>query len=149
MTVREMAVALATSFVFLLVAFSVHDGLGVAMQKKTFSHEVTFTDSSKGGLAIMPASCASSPGYYHASLGSVVDVNGYSFVSDTGQTEYGAFGCYGGNGSCNVETGGTGTLTYICTTNTSGSSYFIPANTAAELNAVKALGSSIPGLQIW
>ncbi len=147
MAVREIVVALATSFVFLLVAFSMDGGLRGVSYEKSFSHEVTFTDSSESGLAIMPASCASNPEYYHGVLDSAVDENGYSFVSETGQTEYGTYGCYGGNGLCNE--GGTGEAVYICTTNTSGNSYFIHANTTAELNAVKALGSSIPGLQIW
>ena len=95
------------------------------------SHEVRFTDPSENGLAIMPASCASSPAYFHTHLGSTTDPTGYGLLSATGQTEYGA----------------THLGISLCVTNASGASYFIPAKTAEEMQAF--YNATIPGIQSW
>lgn len=95
------------------------------------SHEVRFTDASKSGLHIMPASCSSSPNYYHTFLTLTDDDKG--LISATGETEYGA----------------TMQGIHVCVTNSSGASYFIPANTAAEVNSFKNRSTSIPGVQSW
>lgn len=110
----------------LLVALFFVIGLFDMPQRAAFdSHEVRFTDSSRGGLAIMPASCASNPGYYHSNL--TVQGAGYSIAS--GQSEYGAHK----NGL------------YLCVTNTSGVTYFIPANNAVEMNSFRSAASGGTG----
>jgi hypothetical protein len=83
------------------------------------SHEVTFTDRSPDGLAIMPASCASDPAQFHTSLPATSDGKGYTRAPGTSQR------------------GATKNGVSICTTNTTASTFFIPANTAAEMNSVK------------
>ncbi len=95
------------------------------------SSELLFTDPSKRGLQIMPASCASNPMYFHYALPVSGDAKG--FWSYNGTTEVGALS----NGL------------YVCVTNTSGAGYFIPANTAAEIQAFKNLGSTQPGLTVY
>jgi hypothetical protein len=119
-------------WLMLLLGFFFLIGIFDAPERVAFdSHEVQFTDASHGGLAIMPASCSSSPANSHGTLAASDD--GLGYISATGQSEYGVtkFGVS------------------VCVTNTSGASYFVPGNTAGELNAVKAVGSTIPGLQIW
>ncbi len=112
------------------------------------SSETRFVEKSEHGLNIMPASCASSPAYYHADLAATADSKG--FVSSSVAGEYGAgttFGaplCTCGADGCTPV--GCVQSTYVCVTNTTGNTYFIPAKTAAELQAFKNLGSSIPGL---
>lgn len=125
-SVPQLAVwlALLTGAFFLLGVFD-------APRNTFVSHEVTFTHSSSAGLAIMPASCASNPSYYHITMATTTDSKGY--VSPAGSTEYGAIKF----------------STAICITNTTGANYFVPAETAAEWNAVKALGTSIPGVTVW
>ncbi len=95
------------------------------------SSELKFTDLSRQGLHIMPASCASNPMYFHFPLPVSTDAKG--FWSYNGTTEVGALS----NGL------------YVCVTNTTGSGYFIPANTAAEIQAFKNLGSTRPGLLVY
>lgn len=96
------------------------------------SSEIDFFDASARGLGILPASCASSPMYYHYHA-FVAPGNTRAFVSNTGETEYGATL--------------TGAGTYVCITNATGLNYFVPANTAAEINAFKA--KVIPGMSKW
>jgi hypothetical protein len=99
-------------------------------QKKFVSAEVTFTDPSTGGLHIMPASCSSHPSYTH---GTLAQSGGTDFIIQTGQSEYGAYK----NG------------VYICVTNQTGSHYFVPGGTAAEMNAFKSAAGPIPNLDAW
>ena len=97
------------------------------------SSETRFTESSTHGLNIMPASCASFDGYYHALLHFSGDQLG--FASNSGETEYGAYVAY---------------LTkFICVTNNTGKIYYVPAKTAAELQAFKDLGTSVPSLSVY
>ncbi len=96
------------------------------------SVEVDFIEESSKGLAIVPASCASSPGYFHADLVLTSDQKGY--ISYSGQSEYGRY-TYRGE--------------YICITNSTGYTYFVPSYTAAELTAFKNRAASIPGLSVW
>lgn len=120
-----LRLGIVAAIVVALVAYT-----GASAPREGFaSSEVYFTDTSPGGLAIMPASCASSPSYYHYAL--TVQGAGYSIA--TGLSEYGAY-----------KHG-----VYVCVTNTSGSTYFIPANSATELNSFKARSTVIPGLQSW
>ncbi len=86
------------------------------------SHEVTFTDTSEQGMQIMPASCFSSAAYYHTDL--PVVAGGYGYFLGPGFSEAGAWAPYAGM--------------YICMSNTSGNSYFIPALSAYELNMFKS-----------
>ncbi|HUO50309.1 MAG TPA: hypothetical protein VMU25_01970 [Candidatus Paceibacterota bacterium] len=96
------------------------------------SPEVDFADTSKNsGLEIVPASCASSPSYYHASLQASGDGRGY--VLGPGQIEYGAYDSYTGQ--------------YVCASNTSGYNVFIPGNTASEINYFSAYPP--PGVTAW
>lgn len=97
------------------------------------SAETNFIETSTHGLGILPASCASSPAYYHFHLYAGLLGNVRGFISHPGESEYGA----------NLA----GIATYICVTNGSGSSYFVPANTAAEVSAFKA--ASVPGVSKW
>ena len=92
------------------------------------SSEVKFTDSSPGGLQIVPASCAS--GIYHTALPPNPD--GLSYVTRSPEVEYGA----------------DKFLTSVCVTNNTGVTYFVPANTAAEFQSFKAVGTRIPGLTV-
>lgn len=95
------------------------------------SVETQFIEESKNGLGIIPASCASHPSYYHYHLFAALGGNTRAFSSNNGQVEYG---------------GMVGT-TPLCVTNVSGYNYYIPANTAAELNTFRARG--LPGVSVW
>ncbi len=100
------------------------------------SAEVSFVEVSAGGLGIIPASCASSPTYYHIKLARTSDLHG--FISYNGQTQdFGEYLDYGG-----------GVVRYFCVSNSSGSAIFIPAHTALELDYFKYYGASIPGVVI-
>lgn len=96
------------------------------------SAETRFVENSQHGLGIVPASCASNPGYYHSHLYTAPG-NTRAFVSHTGETEYGA--------------SLAGDTYYICVTNTSGNAYFIPANTIGEAASFKS--ATIPGVSKW
>lgn len=123
---------MAGLFVFMSCLVLIFGLYGAVQSKVGFaSVELKFTDPSTSGLAIMPASCASSPAYYHGGLSSPWDGRGY--LSYSGTSEYGAY-----------KHG-----VYICVTNYSGNAYYIPANTAAEMNSFKAKGTSIPGVTIY
>ena len=87
------------------------------------SHEVTFTDASPSGLAILPASCASNPAHFHSNLPTTNDGGGYH-TTVAGENQAGA----------------TRHGVSVCITNSTGNSYFIPANTAAELTSFAGLG---------
>jgi|GEM_PF-4770700 len=67
------------------------------------SSEVFFTDFSAAGLAIMPASCASNPSYFHSNL----TAHGNGFLIASGQFEYGV----------------TNNSMSLCATNTTGGGY--------------------------
>lgn len=100
------------------------------------SSEVQFTDPSDSGLQIMPASCASgeggpTPQYYHGNLSATGDGLGYFSVA--GELERGAYR----------------NSVYICISNTTTVNVFVPANTAAEMNALKAVGATIPQFMVW
>lgn len=123
-------IALATCLL-LVEAFA-----GATTERAKFvSSEVYFSDVSPRGMQILPASCSSSPSSYHGNLTATSDGKGYT--SSSGQTEYGATKAFGFQSY------------YVCVTNSSGASYFVPANTAAELQSFINKGSSIPGVQIW
>ena len=104
------------------------------VRKPIASSETNFVEVSAHGLGILPASCASSPQYFHYHLATALGGNNFGFVSRPGETDYGE--------SLSAS------LQYLCVTNTSGLQYFIPANTTAEINAFKA-APALPGLQKW
>jgi hypothetical protein len=83
------------------------------------SPEVSFTDTSLGGLSIVPASCPSAP------PATTADSGGYQLnPGDTGR-------------EINIYTHD------FCITNQNGQAYFIPVHTPAELDAFH---NAIPGL---
>jgi|GEM_PF-2184569 len=83
------------------------------------SSEMRYSETSAHGLSIVPASCASYGAYYyHTALAPTA--TGYGYYLPPGASEYGAYA---------NELGA-----YICVTNTSSNYYFIPANSANELN---------------
>jgi hypothetical protein len=87
------------------------------------SVEVSFTDTSAGGMEIVPASCASAP-----PPGSG-DGHGYQVPTVSGAEIYNQY-------------------SYFCITNTSGNTYFVPANTAAEINSFLSVEGGLPGLSV-
>lgn len=99
------------------------------------SSETRIVETSKSGMDIVPASCASDPAWYHNTLPETADLKGYK--SDTGTTEYG-----------NTKNWGAGPV-FTCVTNTSGSSYFIPANSPTEMFSFNALSNTVSGLTVY
>ena len=95
--------------------------------------ETQFVETSAHGMGITPASCASSPVYYHYHLFAGLNGNVRGFVVYPGNLEHGATL--------------SGISTYICISNCSANSIFVPANTAAEVNAFKA--ATIPSVSKW
>ena len=92
--------------------------------KSVKSVEVSFTDASKSGLEIMPASCASGVPPYSG------DNKGYVISP----------------GASNNEINSNGD--YFCVSNTSGNTYYIPANTKAEIDAFLNKAASLPGVSV-
>lgn len=84
------------------------------------SAEVHFYDPSTHGLKIMPASCASSASWYHSALTATGDGYGYKIANGV------------------TEAGGLFAGVYVCVTNASGNTVFVPAKTANEINQFKA-----------
>ena len=95
------------------------------------SAETNFAETSAHGASIMPASCASGPQYFHFHAYTSADNRG--FVAYTGEVEFGA--------SLAANTA------FLCFTNVSGATYYIPANTLAEVNAFKA--ATLSGVTKW
>lgn len=93
--------------------------------------EAQFTDPSPAGMKIVPASCASSPNYYHGSLNATTDNLGY--ILTPGVSEFGGYA--------------RDTSAYFCVSNSSGNTYFIPAKTQSEVNSFKV--APPPGVQAW
>ncbi len=95
------------------------------------SVEVSFTDSSKSGMQIVPASCASAP---PADTG---DANGTGYKIPSGTS----------NAKIVDPEGATGTMVsvveYFCVTNSGGPTYFLPAHTNTE---IKFFLNAVPGL---
>ena len=116
--------------IFLAILFFVIATAPV-MRPPEASSETNFVERSTGGLSIVPASCASSPQYYHGALPVTGDTLG--FVTTSGESEYGAYSSLAG--------------VYVCVTNSSGAQYFIPANNLSELNSFKAAPPS--GVSAW
>ena len=102
-----------------LVAFSFLPQPGLA---PFASSEVHFFDESAHGLKILPASCASSATYWHYAMPGTGD--GYGMYVPSNGLEYGAYSASAAQ--------------YICVSNSSGSQIFVPAKSAAELNAFRA-----------
>lgn len=105
--------------------------------RDTFSStEINFIEKSAHGLGIVPASCASSPSYYHYNLATTSD--GHGLKSQPGETaDFGYFADYGAG------------VNYLCVNNSGSNTYFIPMRTAAEMNSFKARNGTLPGLQIY
>ncbi len=102
--------------------------LGVVSTQQTqavfYSSEVEFTDTSRGGFAIVPASCSSAP---PPSSG---DGGGYTVPNGTRRAEISRHG-------------------YIyCVTNYTGNTIFIPANTASELSTFFSVAPGIGGMEV-
>ena len=87
----------------------------------TSSSELTFTSSSAHGLDIVPASCAASPFYPDAPFSASGD--GLGYISTNGTDD----------GSYDPRTG-----QYICITNNTGYSIFVPGNSASEINYMRS-----------
>ncbi len=103
------------------------------LSNNTFtSQEVHFTDMSQSGMKILPASCASSPVYYH----------GYLFQTAPNHEGYKTL-------HNDQEQGITKFSIPVCVTNRTGQTYFVPAMTIDELNAFKNVQNLIPGLQVY
>jgi hypothetical protein len=118
------------------------------------SVEVNFIEKSAQGLGIVPASCASSPSYYHYNLTLTADNHGVK--SQPGETaDYGYFANYGetrtdtvcDKNGCQQVT--TPVYRYICVNNSSANSFFIPGHTINELESFRARRGAIPGLDIY
>ena len=90
------------------------------------SVEVSFTDSSKSGMQIVPASCASPP------------------PPTSGDT-------YGHIVAPGTSNGRIGDVTgkYFCVTNSGSPTYFVPTKTDAEAHAFFIAVPSLPGLSKW
>lgn len=112
--------------ILLILAFSY-----AAPRAPIGSSETTFTANTPSGLVLIPASCASAVTYTHGTLSASADAGG--FVLGPSVSEYGAYS--------------TPAAMYVCATNSSGNTYFIPAMTAAELQAFKAAPPS--GVTAW
>jgi hypothetical protein len=128
---RKTILSLQTLFILLtlfVIALIAIDFSSRGTYRRAFvSSELQFTDPSMSGLGIMPASCSSNPSYFHSALPATADGMGYSLAP--GYSEYGVYR----NG------------VYVCvTSNTSGNTYFIPANTAQEM--INFVDSSPPGV---
>ena len=126
---KEKKEIVPKQMVYLLFVCSVLLGLSLYMPQPRMapfvSAEVHFYDPSSQGLKIMPASCASNPSWAHAGLnGLIVESDGIGFKSPANTTEYNRYS--------------TPAAMWICVTNTTGSAVFVPAKTAAELNAFKS-----------
>lgn len=115
----------------ILIFVGIIDSVPLSLQQSFSSHEASFTDFSRGGLKILPASCASSPIYYHGYLLMTSDTYGY--VSDS-------------NGK---EDGVTKFSTPVCVTNETGHNYFVPTKSLEELTSFKNLKTSVPNLQVY
>jgi hypothetical protein len=131
MTTKSQAISAVgdSSLVLLLLFFTamlfvLNFAFSTLYTARFVSSEVQFSDFSTSGLELTPASCASSPSYYHTLLTPTTDGRGY--ITNSVTTDFGRLAPYLG--------------IYICVTNTSNParSYFVPANTAAEYNAFKA-----------
>lgn len=121
---RELIVAALALLV--LVVLGTQGGQRTAQ----VSVETHFVERSAHGLAIMPASCASSPSQFHSALPLSGDSLG--FVTSPGQSEYGA----------------SVVSTYVCVTNPTGSTYFVPSKTANELQLFKNAAGGL-GVQAY
>lgn len=121
----KLLAVLCTVFVLLSLAMRSPERSPVA------SAETNFAETSEHGASIMPASCASSPNYYHYHAYTSADNRG--FVAYTGEVEFGA--------------SLAGSTSFLCFSNSSGATYYIPANTIAEVNAFKA--ASLSGVTKW
>ncbi len=110
---------------FTAVLFVINFYVSVVSPARFVSAEVQFTDHSVSGMQLTPASCASSPSYYHSLLSATTDGKGY--VIHGQQLEGGVYATYLG--------------AYVCIENTSpaGYSYFVPALTASEYNIFKSV----------
>jgi hypothetical protein len=97
------------------------DQVSLSSRKQVSYLEAKFTDASPYGLQIMPASCASNPADFHGFLASSPDGRGY--ILPPGAGEDGAYAPFAGM--------------YVCANNTTANTFFIPANTAAELQSFK------------
>ena len=104
-----------------MLSFVLHESNGSA------SPEVKFTDASKSGLAIVPASGASFP-YCYYSLGTSGDGGGFNLLANISNYYVSAAG-----------------LTF-CVSNSSGNEYFIPARTTAELQSFINAVSQLSGV---
>jgi hypothetical protein len=99
--IRKLEITVLLLFVATLIAAVL---ISPANSRKAFvSGEVQYTDSSHGGLEILPASCASNPSYYHYLLTPTADAYGY--ILTPGHTENGIYR----------------NSVYLCASNTSGS----------------------------
>jgi hypothetical protein len=115
-TRAQLVLLVGASVVLFALSFLPNSRIAVS------SSEVHFSEISKHGLNIMPASCALNASYYHLPLSPTIDNNGFFILS--GESERGAY----------VPSAGL----YVCVeSNASGNVYFIPAKTAAELQAFK------------
>ncbi len=89
------------------------------------SSEVNFTDTSRGGFAIVPASCPSAP------PPTTGDGGGYVIPNGTYRAEVSRHG-----------------YTY-CVTNYTGNTVFVPANTASELSTFFSVAPGIGGMEAF
>ncbi len=136
---REARAFLVRNAVLLLTCFAMLAFLNVIAESREafFSPEVYFTDDSKSGLSVMPASCASTgdPSLFHEPLQVSTDGYGYMLGAETSwDSSRGAYSSYAGMYVCIIQ-------------NTSGQTIFIPARTAAELQAFK--NNPPPGVVVY
>lgn len=128
------SIKLALWFVVLFAAMFFLNKVSVSANPNIALSEARFIDLSPSGLQIVPASCASSPSLFHLQLPPTFD--GKGFYVQPGWSEAGA----------NAANAGM----YVCVTNSSSNTYFIPANSAAELQSFKNVGNgTLPGIQTW
>jgi hypothetical protein len=130
----QLALLLIATVVLLTLSFLPNSRTAIS------SSETKFSELSAHGLNIVPASCASSASYYHTALSVTADGGGYVSPSDGG--EDGAYNAalYSAGTSCGIGCVTGASSGYFCVINSTGSTYFIPARTANELNtALNAL----------
>jgi hypothetical protein len=109
----------ASHILALVIGFAAPFALSAAVftefQTPVATAETEIVTHSPSGLRIVPASCESSPNYYHFSPPASSDLQGYTIPSDG-------------------RSYGTYRLGYtFCIFNNRGATYFVPAKTASEL----------------
>ncbi len=124
------------AFATVLITFIVVE----AIPKAGFeSSELAFADGSKKGFGILPASCPSDP-HLSGNCTCNTSVTALSLNADNESYRLNAL---------QVKRRISRFNAYFCVENSTGSAYYIPAKTQAELDAFRAAAPNINGVDVW